>query len=110
MKIDDLRDGKETIIASGVVLEPLRNECAILAERVGGKRDVVIEESNRWLDDVMVVELKRQMRIVCRAHHLVDLLARADANNLVRDARTDRGREIDDLLARSDGWMLYRRR
>ena len=58
-------------------------------------------ELDRRLDHEVIVELQRQVRVVRRAHDLVQLLARADADDLVRQVAAPSPRARSTM--RTDG-------
>src|SRR6266516_7457644 len=96
IELDDLLHGEEPLVAARVVLEALRHRHAFLAELVRREVIAAIGEGNRWTNDVMILEPQRQVRVIRRAHDLVNLLSWTDAGNPLRKVRGHRTRQVHD--------------
>src|SRR5665213_2979511 len=97
---DDFIDSEKVGILTGMVFKTRVDGPAYLPESIDRKIDLS-RELNRRLNDIVIVELQCQMRIVRRTHYLMQFLARSDANDSLRDVGCDRRRQIDYLNGRN---------
>ena len=74
-------DRQQMGIRPRVVLEPLRRRLAPLADGADRIVDLPVMKADGRLDHEMPLELEREVGVVRRAHYLVELLSRPDADD-----------------------------
>src|SRR5580700_4111973 len=83
IEFNDLLDGQHMGISSGVILKARFHRSSRFADAIRGEF-VATRKLNARLDYEMIGKFQREMRVIGWAHDLVQLFARADADNLVR--------------------------